>query len=65
MKERLNQFIARLKTMLRRRQLNQDLKDELAFHMEMREQALREHGAADARLQARRQFGNARVRAMP
>jgi predicted permease len=38
--------------------LDQDLKDELAFHIAMREEQLRREGRSDPRLAARRQFGN-------
>jgi len=48
----------RLRALLRRRQLERDLGDELAFHMSMREDALRGDGEADAHVQTRRRFGN-------
>ena len=47
----------RLKALFRRKKLDQDLNDELAFHMAMREGKLRESGE-DPR-QARKRFGNA------
>src|SRR5262245_1661158 len=48
----------RLKVLLRRHQLERDLEDEIAFHVAMREQKLRENGTVDARSSAYRQFGN-------
>jgi putative ABC transport system permease protein len=56
----LNELLGRLRTLTRRRQLEQDLDDELAFHLAMREAEHRKSGlAADAaRTLARRQFGN-------
>jgi putative ABC transport system permease protein len=60
MSEWLNQLLLRVKALWRTRQLDRDLDDEMAFHLAMREQSLREDGAAagDARAAARRQFGN-------
>ena len=52
-------LMLRLKTLFRRRQLEQDLQDELTFHVAMREQKLREAGLADPRSAAHRKFGNA------
>ena len=52
-------LMLRLKTLFRRRQLEQDLQDELTFHVAMREQKLREAGLADPRSAAYRKFGNA------
>ena len=51
----------RLKVLFSRRRLDQDLDDELAFHLEMRQQKLRSEGMTDseARATARRAFGNA------
>jgi putative ABC transport system permease protein len=60
MSEWLHQLRLRLRALSRARQLEQDLEDEMAFHLAMREQAMREDGVAagDARDGARRQFGN-------
>ena len=44
MRETLTQLQLRLKAMLRQRQLDQDLDDEMAFHLAMREQANRASG---------------------
>jgi putative ABC transport system permease protein len=54
-------FWLRIKALLRRRQLDRDLDDELEFHLAMREQKLAESGLSteEARYSARRQFGNA------
>lgn len=50
----------RLKAVFKRKQLDRDLVDELAFHLAMREAKNRERGVAgeEARYAARRQFGN-------
>lgn len=50
----------RLKALLKRKQLDLDLEDELAFHLAMREAKNRERGMAgqQARYAARRRFGN-------
>src|SRR5262245_57006267 len=50
----------RLSALLRRRRLERDLDDEVAFHLSMREADLRASGATadEAREQARRRFGN-------
>jgi predicted permease len=50
----------RLAALFRRRRLERDLDDELAFHLAMREAGYRQDGAtpSDARFAARRQFGN-------
>jgi len=50
----------RLKALVRRRELDRELDDELEFHLAMREQKLREQGVAaeEAPYAARRQFGN-------
>lgn len=60
MRETLTQLRLQLKALFRQRQLDQDLDDEMAFHLAMREQANRDAGLAsdDARLSARRQFGS-------
>ena len=49
----------RFAALTRRRQLEQDLRDEVAFHLEMLESDLRHTGTPDARTVARRQFGGA------
>ena len=58
--EWLNALRLRVRALWRSRQLEHDLDDEMAFHLAMREQSLRDDGAAadDARDRARRQFGN-------
>ncbi|HEY2459802.1 MAG TPA: ABC transporter permease [Candidatus Acidoferrum sp.] len=50
----------RLKAVLRRKQLDRDLQDEVAFHLDMRAEKNRTAGIADEEAQyaARRQFGN-------
>jgi putative ABC transport system permease protein len=48
----------RLRAVLRRRQLERDLEDELRFHLAMSAQRLREAGAPDSPGAARRRFGN-------
>src|SRR3989442_1615507 len=50
----------RLTALVRRRRLERDLDEELAFHLSMRERELRDGGLADrdARDEARRRFGN-------
>ena len=55
-----NQFWLRVKALLRRRELDRDLEDELAFHLAMREEKNRADGIdeREARYAARRQFGN-------
>jgi putative ABC transport system permease protein len=56
----LNQFKLRLSAMWRGNDLDRDLDDEMAFHLAMREQALRDDGRTPgaARDTARKQFGN-------
>lgn len=51
---------AKMKALFKRKQLDWDLNDELAFHLAMREAKNRERGIAseEARYAARRQFGN-------
>jgi macrolide transport system ATP-binding/permease protein len=51
---------AKTKALFKRKQLDRDLEDELAFHLAMREAKNRERGVegAEARYAARRQFGN-------
>ena len=60
MPEWLNDLRLRLRALTRRHQLEQDLEDEMAFHLAMREETQRQAGvpADQARLRARRQFGN-------
>jgi predicted permease len=50
----------RVKTLFKRKQLDRDLQDELAFHLAMREAKNRERGieGEEARFAARRQLGN-------
>ncbi|HEU5450581.1 MAG TPA: ABC transporter permease [Terriglobales bacterium] len=67
--ESLHSAWLRCKALFRRRRLDRDLDDEVAFHLAMREQRLRETGAGQAgnaltaeggwATLARRQFGNA------
>ena len=59
----LNSLRLRLRALTRRRQLEQDLEDEMAFHLVMREERQRQAGVAtdQARVMARRQFGNVGV----
>ncbi|HEV2419217.1 MAG TPA: ABC transporter permease [Terriglobia bacterium] len=54
-------LLLRIKTLLRRRQLDRDLEEEIKFHLAMREQKLGESGvpADEAHYAARRKFGNA------
>lgn len=54
-------FANKVSRLLKRRRLERDLDDEVAFHLAMREQKLREQGATaeDAQVTARRTFGNA------
>ena len=54
------QLWLRLKTLFRRKQLDRDLQDEVAFHLAMREEKNRTDGitAGEERYAARRQFGN-------
>ena len=58
--ECVNKAWLRLKGLFKRRQLDRDLEDELAFHLAKREQRNLETGmeANEARYAARRQFGN-------
>src|SRR3954471_12354671 len=53
-------FIHRVVALVRRRRLDRDLDEELAFHLAMREAEYRQDGAseADARLAARRRCGS-------
>src|SRR4051812_5905401 len=63
MPEWLHSLRLRLRALIRRSRLEQDLQDEMAFHVAMREEQQRQAGApADqARIKARRQFGNVGV----
>src|SRR5262245_23076037 len=56
-----NEIWLRLKALVRRKQLDRDLEDEVAFHLAMREEKNRAAGTAsnEAGYAARRQFGNA------
>jgi predicted permease len=56
--EWLSSLRLRLRALLRRGQLEQDLQDEVAFHLAMREAQLRRTGARDAGVAARRRFGS-------
>ena len=58
--ERIHDFWLRVKALVRRRELDRDLDDELQFHLAMRQQKLREQGVPpdEAPYAARRQFGN-------
>lgn len=58
MAEWLSSLRQRARALLRRRRLEQDLQDEMAFHLAMREAQLRASGAADAGIDARRRFGS-------
>jgi putative ABC transport system permease protein len=58
MAEWLKSLRHRLRALLQRRQLEQDLQDEVAFHLAMREEQLRTRGAVDAGRGARRRFGS-------
>jgi putative ABC transport system permease protein len=60
MPEWLTSLRLRLRALIRRHQLEQDLQDEMAFHLAMREEKQRQAGvpADQARVRARRQFGN-------
>ena len=58
MLQRLYQFWFRIRALARRRKLDQDLEEELRFHIEAREEQLTEDGARNAYSSARRRFGN-------
>lgn len=60
MSEWLTSLRLRLRTLTRRHQLEQDLQDEIAFHLAMREEKERKTGVPpdQARASARRRFGN-------
>lgn len=59
-RETLNAFLGRVGALFRRRRLDQDLEDELALHLAMREERERAARAdpAEARTAALRRFGN-------
>jgi putative ABC transport system permease protein len=58
--EWMTAFWLRIKSLFHRRQLEQDLQDELEFHLAMREQKLTDQGtpAEEAHYAARRELGN-------
>src|SRR5256885_15127263 len=60
MREWLTFLWQRLRTLARRKQLDRELEDELAFHLEMRERRNLEGGMRpdEARCAARRRLGN-------
>src|SRR5579871_2692546 len=57
----LNEFLLRLKALFRRRRLDRDLAEELAFHQVMLREKLRRQGIAPAQIDtvAQRRFGRA------
>jgi len=57
--EWFNSLRLRLRALVRRDRQEQDVQDEIAFHLAMREAQLRQSGAADASADARRRFGGA------
>ena len=59
MREWLHGLGLRLRAAWRRRQTEQDLSDELTFHLAMRQAQLGSAGSANPGAEARRQFGNA------
>ncbi|HEU5452201.1 MAG TPA: ABC transporter permease, partial [Terriglobales bacterium] len=61
MTEVLHSAWLRCKALFRRRGLDRDLDDEMAFHLAMREQRLRDDGIVHARATARRNFGNVAI----
>jgi predicted permease len=58
MHEWLHSLRLRLRAVWRRRQLDEDFRDEMAFHVAMRQAQLGGSGAANASAEARRRFGN-------
>src|SRR5262245_60172776 len=58
MRELLASIRSRLNAIFRRKQLEQDIADEIAFHIARREENLHSTGLPDARFAARRRFGN-------
>src|SRR3954471_18067304 len=63
MPEWLNRLRLRLRALITRRRFEQDLDDEMAFHLALREEQHRQAGvpADQAHARARRQFGNVGV----
>src|SRR4051812_6986050 len=63
MRQWLGNLRLRWRAIIHRRQLEQDLQDEIAFHLAMREESQRQAGvpADQAHVMARRQFGNVGV----
>jgi putative ABC transport system permease protein len=61
MKGTLGELIRRLRMLLRRKQFDRDMDEEMRLHIELREKELRENGAPpeQAYTEARRHFGNA------
>lgn len=58
MPEWLKSVAARMRVLVRRRQLEQDFEDEVAFHLAMREEQIRERDLDRAHVRARRLFGS-------
>ena len=58
MNEWFHSLRLRLRAALKRRQLEEDLRDEMAFHVAMRQAQLGDAGAPNASAEARRRFGN-------
>jgi hypothetical protein len=54
----LNEFWLRLKALVSRRKFDRDLKDEIGFHLAMREEKGRASGVLESVTAARKQFGN-------
>jgi putative ABC transport system permease protein len=61
MREGLHEFLLRVKGLLRRKRMNEEMADELAFHQEMLRAKLRREGVGAEAMEAtvRRRFGNA------
>ena len=58
MPEWMTSLRLRVRAFLRGRQLERDLRDEIAFHLAAREDALRAYGDTGAHVRTRRRFGN-------
>ena len=58
MSEWFSSLRLRVRALFMRQKREQELQDEVAFHLSMREEQARASGALDARAQARRQFGS-------
>jgi predicted permease len=58
MNEWMHSVLLRLRAVLRRRRLDDDLRDEIAFHVAMREAQLGRTGTEHAETEALRRFGN-------